>query len=78
MDITQITVRKRFASGNLAAIVSVIFDDTLAVHDIKIAYRNDGSIIAVMPKDGQGRDVVHPLNMGFRSRLEAEINKTLF
>ncbi len=77
MDITQITVRKRFASGSLAAIVSVIFDDALAVHDIKIAYRNDGSIIAVMPKDGQGRDVVHPLNPAFRGRLEAEITKKL-
>ncbi len=78
MDITQITVRKRFETGSLAAIVSVTLDDVLAVHDIKVAYRRDGSLIAVMPKDGQGRDVVHPLNSTFRSRLEAEINKMLF
>ena len=73
MDITQIIIRKRFETGPLAGIASVIFDNALAVHDVKIAHRSDGSLIAVMPKDGKGRDVVHPITPALRDVLETEI-----
>ncbi|MBQ3194915.1 MAG: SpoVG family protein [Clostridia bacterium] len=78
MDITQIIIRKRFNAGGLAAVATVIFDDALAVHDIKIVFRHDGTLMAVMPKDEQGRDVVHPLKSSFRSTIEGEISKKLF
>lgn len=77
MEITQISVKKRFQAGGLAAIVSVVFDNVLAVHDIKIAYRPNGSMFAVMPRDQKGRDVVHPLEQNFRLALEKEIAKKL-
>lgn len=77
MEITQITVRKRFEKGGLAAVVSVVFDDSLAVHDIKVAYRPDGSYVLIMPKDKRGRDVVHPTNGVFRQDLQSLITKKL-
>ncbi len=82
MKITEIIVRKRFSSGPLYAIVTVIFDGVLAVHDIKAAKRQSGKLIAVMPTRtdafGKIRDVVHPTDDEFREQLEREIEKKLF
>ncbi len=77
MKISQIIIRKRFETGPLAAIVSVIFNGVLAVHDVKVAYRPNGGLIAIMPKNEKGRDVAHPLNEDFRRYLEEEITKKL-
>jgi stage V sporulation protein G len=38
MEISDIKVRKTFDEGPLKAIVSVTFDNELAVHDVKIIY----------------------------------------
>lgn len=81
MEITDVIIRKRFSNGPLYAIVTVIFDGTLAVHDIKAAKKRDGGLIAVMPSRtdafGKSRDVVHPLSSAFRERLEKEIESRL-
>lgn len=73
MKITDIKIRKFFDEGPMKAIVSVTFDDCLAVHDIKVIYARDRFFI-VMPSrknpDGSYRDIVHPINSGFRTELE--------
>ena len=84
MQITDVKVRKLFDDGPMKAIVSVTFDGQLAVHDIKVIYARDKYFI-VMPSrknpDGTYRDIVHPINAGFRSELEeaviAEFNAEL-
>ena len=48
MQITDIKIRKFFEDGPMKAIVSVTFDDCLAVHDIKVIYARDRYFI-VMP-----------------------------
>ena len=57
----------------MKAIVSVTFNDCLAVHDIKVIYARDRYFI-VMPSrknpDGTYRDIVHPINSSFRENLE--------
>lgn len=77
MQITDVIVRKSFGAGPLCAVVSVILDGVLAVHDIKAVKKQDGSLMAVMPARadpfGRSRDVVHPVDDGFRKRLEQEI-----
>lgn len=82
MEITDIIVRKRFSAGPLYAVVSVVFDNVLAVHDIKAAKRQSGKLLVVMPSStdafGKSRDVVHPTDEGFRERLEREIANKLF
>jgi len=74
MEITDIKVRKLFGDdGTMKAIVSVTFDDQLALHDIKVINARDKFFI-VMPSrknpDNTYRDIVHPINASFRSLLE--------
>lgn len=73
MQITDIKIRKFFEEGPMKAVVSVTFDDALAVHDIKVIYARDRYFI-VMPSrknaDGTYRDIVHPINADFRGELE--------
>lgn len=73
MRITDVRIRKTFEEGPLKAIVSVTFDDALAVHDIKIIEVANGRRFIVMPSikmpDGTYRDIVHPMNSEFRHQL---------
>ena len=76
MQITDIKIRKFFDEGPMKAIVSVTFEDCLAVHDIKVIYARDRYFI-VMPSrknpDGTYRDIVHPINSDFRASLEEAV-----
>ena len=76
MQVTDIKIRKFFDEGPMKAIVSVTFDDCLAVHDIKVIYARDRYFI-VMPSrknpDGTYRDIVHPINSDFRAALEQAV-----
>ena len=76
MQITDIKIRKLFADGPMKAIVSVTFDNALAVHDVKVIYAHDRTFI-VMPSrknpDGTYRDIVHPINAAFRAELERAV-----
>ena len=76
MKITDVKVRKVFDDGPMKAIVSVTFDDQLAVHDIKVIHVRDKFFI-VMPSrqnpDGTYRDIVHPINADFRTMLEQKV-----
>ncbi len=73
MQITDIKIRKTFQDGPMKAIVSVTFDDQLAVHDIKVIFARDKFFI-VMPcrkhQDDTFRDIAHPINAEFRKALE--------
>ncbi len=76
LQITDIKIRKFFDEGPMKAIVSVTFDDCLAVHDVKVIYARDRYFI-VMPSrknpDGTYRDIVHPINSDFRRQLEESV-----
>ena len=76
MQITDIKIRKFFEEGPMKAVVSVTFDEALAVHDIKVIYARDRYFI-VMPSrknpDGTYRDIVHPINAAFRAELEEAV-----
>lgn len=76
MQITDIKIRKFFDEGPMKAIVSVTFDDCLAVHDIKVIYARE-RFFAVMPSrknpDGTFRDIVHPITSEFRTELERQV-----
>ena len=73
MEITDIKVRKLFDDGPMKAIVSVTFDNELALHDVKVINARARYFI-VMPSrknpDETYRDIVHPINAQFRGKLE--------
>lgn len=77
MKITQVIVRKSFENGGLVAVVSVIFDNEFALHDVKAVYLPDGSLGLVMPTDSAGRSVAHPLNNDYRGYMRDIIAKKL-
>ncbi|MCI8331988.1 MAG: transcriptional regulator [Clostridiales bacterium] len=77
MQITDIKIRKTFNDdGPMKAVVSVTFDDALALHDIKVIYAKEKYFI-VMPSrknaDGSYRDIVHPITAEFREILEKSV-----
>ena len=77
MLITDIKIRKLFDDDSpMKAIVSVTFDNQLALHDIKVINARDKFFI-VMPSrknpDGTYRDIVHPINAEFRGELEQKL-----
>ena len=77
MQITDVKIRKIFDDADpMKAIASVTFDGQLAVHDIKVIFAKEKYFI-VMPSrknpDGTFRDIVHPINAGFRAELEVAV-----
>ncbi|MDO4270896.1 MAG: septation regulator SpoVG [Eubacteriales bacterium] len=76
MEITDIKFRHVEEFGRLKALVSVTFDGTFAVHDIKIIDGSDRLFLAMpsrrMP-DGRFRDIAHPVGSALRDELEHKV-----
>ena len=76
MKITDIKLRTFGDEAKLKAIVSITFDDSLAVHDIKVIEGEKGLFIAMPSKkamDGEYRDIAHPINSGTREKIQSTI-----
>lgn len=73
MQITDVRVRKLVKKGKMKAIVSITLDDELVIHDIKVIEGDKGLFIA-MPskktKDGEYKDVAHPISSDARDRIQ--------
>ncbi len=76
LNITDMKIRKLQEDGRMRAVVSVTFDDSLVVHDIKVIEGPNRFFLAMpsrkMP-DGTYRDIVHPTNGQVREQLEQAI-----
>ena len=82
MTITDVKIRKLFHEDILKALVSVTFDNELAIHDIKII-KGPKRLFVAMPsrKDEKGeykgiavyRDIAHPIGQEMRQKLEAAV-----
>jgi stage V sporulation protein G len=75
MEITEVKVFP-VNEDRLKAYVSITIDDCFVVRDLKIIEGTNGLFVA-MPskkrKDGQFKDVAHPLNQETRERIEKQI-----
>ena len=75
MEITEVKVFP-IQEEKLKAFVSIVFDHCFMVNDIKIIQGRDGLFIS-MPsrkkKNGEFKDVAHPLNRETRERMERRI-----
>lgn len=76
MEITKVEVRPMKNEGNLKAFCSVVFDDVFVVHSVKVIQGKERLFVA-MPsrevRDGQFRDIAHPINNEFRMKLEKAV-----
>ena len=72
MEITEVKVYP-VNEDRLKAYVTITIDNVFVVRDLKIISGNDGLFVA-MPskkrKDGQFRDIAHPLNQETREMIE--------
>jgi len=76
MNITDIRIRKVAGEGKLKAYVTVTFENCFVVHNVKVIQGESGVFIA-MPsrrtKNGEYKDVAHPINTDFRARMQEQI-----
>ena len=78
MDITDIRIRKINVDSKMKAIVSVTFDNSLVVHDIKVIEGGDKLFVAMPSRktpEGEYRDIAHPINNRMRDFVQSEIIK---
>jgi stage V sporulation protein G len=75
MEITEVRVFP-VNEDKLKAYATITFDDCFVVRDLKVIHGNSGLFVA-MPskkrKDGSFKDVAHPLNNEFRSKIEKAV-----
>ena len=76
MQITDIRIRKINLDSKMKAVVSVTFDNSLVVHDIKVIEGADKLFVAMPSRktpEGEFKDIAHPINMDMRDKLENSI-----
>lgn len=75
LDITEVIIFP-VNEERLKAYVTITFNNAFVVRDLKIILGNEGLFVA-MPskkrKDGQFRDIAHPLNQETREMIENKI-----
>ena len=75
--VTDLRIRKGYEEDSkVKAVVSATLDDSYVVHGIKILKSEEGYFIA-MPskklKEGEYKDIFHPINSEARQILQSEI-----
>lgn len=77
MEVTEVKVFPvRNEDDRLKAFATITFDDCFIVRDLKVINGNEGLFVA-MPskkrKDGQYKDIAHPLNNEMREQIESAV-----
>ncbi len=76
MEITDIRIRQMPEEGKMKAVVSVTFDNSFVVHDIKIIEGQEKLFIAMPSRktpENEFKDIAHPINMEMREKLQERI-----
>ncbi len=66
-------VRKVLSEGKMKAIVSVTFDDSFVIHDVKVVEGQNGLFVAMPSRktpDGEFRDIAHPITSMAREVIQ--------
>lgn len=75
IEITSVWVRLLKNKGTLKAIVTIIINDCIAIHDLKVIEAN-GNTFVMMPsrkfEDGH-QDICHPINSETRKLIETAV-----
>lgn len=76
MEITDIRIRQMTHEDKMKAVVSVTFDNSFVVHDIKIIEGPERLFIAMPSRrtpDNEYKDIAHPINIEMREKLQTSI-----
>ncbi len=76
MEITEVRISPS-KGGKVRAFASIVIDDCFVVNDLRIVESRDGQLMVSMPtrkaRNGQRRDIAHPLNSETRRRIEERV-----
>lgn len=82
MKITEVKiypVKNQEKDKRLKAYVTIVFEDSFIVRDLKVILGNDGNLFVSMPsrrsRFGAFKDIAHPLNVGMRNTIETAVFK---
>jgi stage V sporulation protein G len=73
VEITDVRLRKIETEGKLRAYVSVTFDDSFVVHDLRVIDGTKGMFVAMPSKrlpNGDHKDIAHPINTEIREKIQ--------
>ena len=77
VNITDVKVRLvGNEGGKLKGVATIVIDDSVAVHDIKLIEGNDGIFMAMPSKkmpDGEYKDLVHAINSQTREYIKESV-----
>ena len=76
MNITDVRIRTMEKEGKMKAIAAITIDGVFVVHDIKVIEGDNGLFIAmpsVKRKDGEFKDIAHPINSETREMIQKTI-----
>jgi len=76
VEITDVRLRKIETEGKLRAYVSITFDDSFVVHDLRVIDGNKGMFVAMPSKrlpNGDHKDIAHPINTEIREKIQSAV-----
>ena len=76
MKVTEVRISPA-KGGKVRAFASVVFDDSFIVNDLRVIEGREGQVFVTMParktRNGQMRDIAHPLNSETREQIEQRV-----
>ena len=76
MKVTEVRISPA-KGGKVRAFASVVFDDCFIVNDLRVIEGREGQVFVTMParktRNGQMRDIAHPLNSDVREHIEQRV-----
>ena len=76
MKVTEVRISPA-KGGKVRAFASVVFDDCFIVNDLRVIEGREGQVFVTMParktRNGQLRDIAHPLNSETREQIEQRV-----
>jgi len=76
VNITDVRLRRIETEGKLRAYVSITFDDSFVVHDLRVIDGNKGMFVAMPSKrlpNGDHKDIAHPINTEVRDMIQKAV-----
>jgi stage V sporulation protein G len=77
MEVTEVRISPASKGGKVRAFASIVIDDCFIVNDLRVISGREGQVFVTMParkaRNGQMRDIAHPLNSETRREIEARV-----
>ena len=76
MEVTEVRINPA-KGGKVRAFASIVIDDCFIVNDLRVMEGREGQLFVTMParktRNGQMRDIAHPLNSETRRAVERKV-----